>query len=102
MYENPLYRKVKGSRPLLISCAHCQNPICLYRKVGKGNLLRLYTDRIVKSALNLEHNALICPCCGQLLGTKVTLPTGKDGYILVRGSVHKREGGREERIQSPR
>ncbi len=56
----------------IIKCKHCGRILCLYQKDGKGNLYRLYADRIVDgdgrrplSELNTNfHGSLACPSCG--------------------------------------
>ncbi len=77
IYKNPNYRKARGSHILLVSCGYCKTDIAKYQKVGRGNLLRMYTDRIIKSSIDLSknHGALFCPNCKKQLATRVTLPS---------------------------
>jgi hypothetical protein len=91
IYHNPHYRKVKGSYTLLICCGHCKSDIAVYQKVGKGNLLRMHIDRVVKSSVDLSEKpgALLCPNCNEQLGTKVTLKRkNKEVYIMTRGAFN--------------
>ncbi len=90
-YKNPYYRKVKGSHTLLIRCGYCKTDIAVYQKVGKGGLLRMHLDRIVKSSVDLSDKpgALFCPNCSKQLGTKVYLKSkNKDVYIMSRGAFN--------------
>ncbi len=93
IYENPHYRKVAGSFTLLVRCAHCKTDIAVYQKVGKGGVLRLYVDRIVRSAIDLSRppKALLCPRCGRQLGTRMLIKKrGKEAYVMARGHVNTR------------
>jgi hypothetical protein len=92
-YENPHYRKVRGFHLILVSCSYCKANFALYQKVGKGVLLRMYVDRIVKSAINLSSKpgALFCPVCKKQLATRVTLKRkNKEAYIMIRGAFNYR------------
>ena len=53
----------------------CKTDIALYQKLGKGTLLRMYVDRIIRSSVDLAGNpgALFCPNCQKQLATRVTL-----------------------------
>lgn len=89
LYENPAYKKAKGSRRIIVACAHCKTHIALYEKVGPGGLLRIYLSRIVKSSVVLSEKGLFCPDCGRQLGAKGTLKRKKtEAYRLIRGSFH--------------
>lgn len=91
IYENPDYRKVKNSFLLIVSCAHCKNEIALYQKVGRGGLLRMYVERIVKSSVDLSKKprGLFCPNCGEQLGARVTLRRKKsDAYRMIRSAFN--------------
>lgn len=92
-YKNPYYRRVRGAAIMLICCGHCKNNIALYQKVGKGVLLRMYVDRIIKSSIDLapRPGALFCPHCKRQLATRVTLRRkNKEAYIMKRGAFHSR------------
>ncbi len=93
VYENPYCRKVKGSFILLVSCGYCKADIAIYQKVGKGGLLRMYIDRIVKSSIDLSTrpNALFCPHCQKQLAVKVTLRRkNKEAYRMIRSAFNSR------------
>ncbi len=93
IYKNPYYRKVKGSHTLLICCGYCKTDIALYQKVGKGNLLRMYVKRIIKSSVDLSKKpgALFCPNCSKQLATRVTLKRkSKEAYVMTRGAFNTR------------
>jgi len=92
-YKNPHYQRVRGSSTMLVSCGHCRNNIVLYQKVGKGALLRMYVERIVKGSVDLSQKPglLICPHCKEQLAMRVTLRRkNKEAYIVKRGALHSR------------
>lgn len=92
-YENPYYRRVKGSNTMLVLCGHCKTGIALYQKVGKGRLLRMYVDRIIRSSIELsgKPGALHCPNCNELLATRMTLKRkNTEAYVMVRGAYNTR------------
>ena len=91
IYKNPNYKKIKGSHILIVSCGHCKTHIAKYQKKGRGNLLRMHIDRIIKSSVDFSRQ-LICPNCGELLGTKITLKREKkEVYKMLRSSFNTRE-----------
>ncbi|HZK18197.1 MAG TPA: hypothetical protein VFD15_02670 [Clostridia bacterium] len=95
IYKNPFYRKVKGSFTLLICCGHCKTDIAVYQKVGKGGVLRMYIDRIVRSSIDLgkKPNALFCPNCNEQLATRVTMKRrNKEAYRMIRSAFNSRPG----------
>lgn len=90
-FHNPHYRRVKGSYPLLIRCGYCKTDIAEYQKVGKGGVLRMYIDRIIKSSIDLADlpGALFCPNCNEQLATKVALKgKNKDAYVMIRSAFN--------------
>lgn len=90
-YQNPNYRKIKGSYILLVSCGHCKTEIVKYQKLGKGNVLRMYIDRIIEGNIRFCGD-LICPNCGKILGTKVTLKKGnKEFYKMIRSTFNTKK-----------
>ena len=94
LYENPNSRRVRKSHILFVSCGYCKTDIAQYQKVGRGNLLRMHVDRIVKGAVDFSthQGALLCPGCGQHLGTRIPLKhKGKDAYRMVRSAFNTRE-----------
>ncbi len=94
IYKNPNYRKARGSHILLVSCGYCKTDIAKYQKVGRGNLFRMYTDRIIKSSIDLSknHGALFCPNCKKQLATRVTLKRKKkEAYVMIRATFNTRE-----------
>lgn len=93
IYKNPYYRRVKGSYTLLIRCGYCKTDIAVYQKVGKGNLLRMYVERIIKSSVDLfkKPGVLFCPNCNKQLATKVILKRkNKEAYVMIRGAFNTR------------
>ena len=94
IYKNPYYRKVKGSYILLVSCGYCKTDIAKYQKVGKGNLLRMHINRIIKSSIDLskDQGTLHCPNCGELLATRMTLKReNEDVYKMIRSAFNTRK-----------
>lgn len=88
VYDNPYQKRVKGSHLILISCGYCKAEIALYQKAGKGSLLRMYIDRIVKSSIDLSEKPaiLVCPECKGRLATKVTTrKKNSEAYSMIRG-----------------
>lgn len=91
MIENPSYKKVRGSYILLISCGVCKTDLVKYQKLGKGGLLRMVVDRIVESSVDLTQD-LICPNCGNQLGSKVILKkSNKAAYKMIRSTFNTRK-----------
>lgn len=93
IYQNPNYKKVRGSRTLLILCGYCKTDIALYQKVGKGSLLRMHIPRIIKSSVDLSQKPqeLICPNCKKLLATKITFRKDKEAYKMIRSTYNTKE-----------
>lgn len=94
IYKNPYYKKVKGSYILLVSCGYCKTHIAKYQKVGKGNLLRMHIDRVIESSIDLskDPNALHCPNCNELLGTRMTLKErNKEVFKMIRSTFNTRK-----------
>lgn len=90
-YKNESSRKVKGSYILLVSCGNCKTDIGRYQKLGRGNVLRMYIDRIIESEIDLK-NDLICPSCNKLMGTRVSLKKdGKEFYKMIRSTFNTKK-----------
>lgn len=91
-YDNPFYRRVRGSFLLLVSCGHCKIDIATYQKVGKGGLLRMYIERIINSSIDLSQlpSALHCPKCKAHLASRATVK-GKDAYVMQRSVFNTSE-----------
>ncbi len=91
MQVNPNYKKVKGSHMLMISCGYCKTDIAKYQKLGKGNLLRMYIERIVESSI-VFSNDLVCPNCSKKLGRKISLKKkDKEAYKMIRSRFNTRK-----------
>lgn len=94
IYDNPYYRRVRGSFLMIVSCGHCKTDIAKYQKLGRGNLLRMHIDRIIKSSVDLskDKGALICPNCKEVLGTRMTLKRkNKEVFTMARSAFNTRE-----------
>lgn len=91
IYKNKNYRRIRRSHILIISCGKCKKDILKYQKVGRGNVLRLYFERIVEGSIDFSKN-LICPECNNELGQKVTVKdTNKVFYRMRRSHFNTRE-----------
>jgi len=76
------------SRILLVSCAKCNEPLLTYQKDGKGELKRLYLDRIVSGK---PGKKLICTVCKRELGVIGVYDVEKRKCInLFQGAVAKK------------
>ncbi len=78
LLKSDKYKKARGgySRLLELQCNKCKARLCYYQKDGKGQLVRLYLDRMLQcetyskyreSALKQLPN-LICLKCKEVLG----------------------------------
>lgn len=91
LYSNPKYRKIKGSCILLVSCGNCKKEIVKYQKLGKGNILRMYMDRIIEGNIKLSGE-FICPDCDKLMGRRVILKKeGREFFKMVRSSFNTKK-----------
>ena len=87
-YKNPSPGKIKNAHPLLVTCMQCKHDLCVYWKVGRGNLIKLQIHRIIESAYDFgrRDNALLCPHCQEQLGS-LSEHKGRSCYFLHRGRV---------------
>ncbi len=54
---------------LTIKCARCKTKIMKYKKIGRGNVLRCYKDRITRLYdAEIADNLLQCGGCGNTIG----------------------------------
>lgn len=91
MYKNPNYRKIRGSYILLVSCGSCKTDIAKYQKLGRGNVLRLYIERIIELSTELSQE-LTCSKCGVILGSKVVLKReNREFYKMIRSKYNIRK-----------
>lgn len=94
MKINPYYKKIKRSFLLQINCGQCKEPFALYQKVGRGNVLRMHVERIIKSAIDLKSlpQGFYCPYCGQHIADKIQLKDHNiPSYRMVRSSFNTEE-----------
>lgn len=103
--KNDRYRSARGGEAHLldISCTRCTNQVLKYQKDGKGDLLRLYLNRIFHPpdferlqyfftrANYRQMPALKCPSCSGLIGTPTLYSDGRPAFKLIRGTYHKRK-----------
>ncbi len=72
------FKKARGgySRLLELSCNKCKARLCFYQKDGKGQLVRLYLDRMLKAEHYSRYREsplkqipqLVCLACKEHLG----------------------------------
>ena len=68
-------------RIIVVNCPRCGGKVLKYLKIGRGRLLRLWKDRIVRDYSIHEDNKIKCPICGYLIGV------GEGRYIRVRHRI---------------
>ncbi len=91
-YKNPYYKKIKNSRNLTVLCGYCKSELCNYQKIGKGNLINMYVERIVNMNFNLESKGLRCPYCEELIAIrKFNNNRSKDSFKMIRGTYNLKE-----------
>ncbi len=93
-YMNPNMRKTKNTHPLKVSCNSCKQPILIYQKGGKSNLIKLQFPRIIESEFPLdpEQKGLFCPFCHKQLGSLRDFE-GNPTYYLIRGLTNSQRMG---------
>ncbi len=94
IYINEHCKKVKGSHILEIKCGVCKSFIATYRKVGESNLVKMYSERIIKSVIDLNDDpgAIFCPVCNNQIATKYTVKRNKKtAYRLVPSAFNKKK-----------
>lgn len=97
IYINPFSRKIRGSHILYVICGNCKTDIAKYQKQGRGNLLIMHTDRILKSSIDFTNHKgdLLCPNCGQHLATKISLKdSAEEGYRMIRSAYNTKESNK--------
>ncbi|MBS3741379.1 MAG: hypothetical protein KGY75_02925 [Candidatus Cloacimonetes bacterium] len=57
----------KNSRIIDVKCPGCKNKIFKYKKVGKGNLLRCWKNKIITDNSIREGDKIKCTC-GKTIG----------------------------------
>lgn len=73
---------------MLVSCGYCKTDIAKYQKMGKGNLLRLHIERIIKGPKRYGQD-LECSSCGRVLGHRVILEKENEiFYKMIRSTFN--------------
>ncbi|MCY3054840.1 hypothetical protein ODY46_03735 [Aerococcus sp. CDC-944-U94] len=87
-YQNSRTGKIKNAHPLLVSCMHRKHDLCVYWKVGRGNLIKLQIHRIIEAEYDFgrRDKALLCPNCQEQLGS-LSEHKGRPCYFLHRGQT---------------
>lgn len=75
--------KATNYRSITILCSACLSKLYLYRKGGRGSLVKCIPDRILK-----DHTSgdLHCPKCGQEFAREVSMG-GRLVYKIIGGKV---------------
>lgn len=91
-YRNPSMKKIKNTRPLLVSCNLCKTALLTYQKGGRGNLIKIQFPRIVESnfILDEKQKGFFCPHCQEHLGSLRSYK-GNPAYYLIRGLTSSKE-----------
>lgn len=86
---------------LAIFCSRCKTSLCIYQKDGKGNLHRLYLDRIIKSESFFKIPAynrsvilkglpnIVCFCRNIIAVPMLYKEEGRLAFRLIHGSINK-------------
>ncbi|MEP5338118.1 MAG: hypothetical protein ABJL44_15445 [Algibacter sp.] len=93
------YYRVRGATTQLywISCTKCKEKICIYQKDGKGNLFRLYADRLIvllngiklKDEKGNTKKNLVCSCMNVLAVLMYYKRESRMAYRLIKGRIIK-------------
>lgn len=91
-YKNSKRKKSKNTFALEVVCGSCKEPILIYEKGGKGNLIKLQSHRIIESEFNLKTHKghLKCLICKELLANR-GIYNDKLTYFIVRGKVNSKK-----------
>lgn len=92
--KNDRFRSSRGgaSKVLTLGCGSCRSIIFDYQKDGKGNLIRLYLDRITNNYHNVElqSGSVKCPACSRALGNiSIYKKENRVALFLERGALVK-------------
>lgn len=89
-YTNHAAKKIKNSHLMIISCGVCKEELIIYQKVGTGQLLKLFVERILACEMGIGHSdQLTCPKCQNVMGYKVRID-GKLAYKMTRNRYNTR------------
>jgi hypothetical protein len=101
-FKRDQYMSARGGTSTFynVYCAHCRRWVLLYQKDGKGNLFRLYLDRI-HAPDNLASlpvtdkppaTGLSCPHCGESIGVPMIYkPESRPAFRLIPGGIVKKK-----------
>lgn len=68
----------------------CKEELIIYQKVGTGQLLKLFVERILACEMGIGHSdQLTCPKCQNVMGYKVRID-GKLAYKMARSRYNTR------------
>lgn len=78
--------KATNYRSITVLCSTCLTKLYLYRKGGRGSLVKCIPDRIIK---DYTAGDLSCPQCGQVFAREVSMG-GRVVYKIIGGKVQTR------------
>ena len=70
-------------RSVKVLCSGCKQQLFLYKKGGKGSLVKCFKERIVKDFTEQE---CICPSCGKEFA-RPTMIRGKPAFKIIGGKA---------------
>lgn len=77
-----------------VYCGNCKRKIALYQKVGRGNILRMYLNRIIESSVDLTNlpEKISCLNCKQHIADKIFLKDKNEiAYRMMRSTYNVQE-----------
>ena len=73
-------------RSVKIFCSSCHSQLYLYKKGGKGSLVKCFVERIVK---DLTTDSCICPGC-QNTFARYKIIRGLPAYKIIGGKAYQK------------
>lgn len=77
-----------------VYCGNCKSETALYQKVGRGNILRMYLNRIIESSVDLTDlpEKITCLSCKQHIADKIFLKNKNEiAYRMIRSTYSVQE-----------
>ena len=93
-HQNPAMKRIRKSTILIVSCGNCKVDLIRYQKVGRGNLLRMYVERIIEANIPITPTTtqLICYNCHQELAARIWIRRrGIDAFKMHRATYNTRK-----------
>lgn len=73
-------------RSVKVLCSGCKQQLFLYKKGGKGSLVKCFKERIVKDFTEQE---CVCPSCGKEFA-RPTMIRGKPAFKIIGGKAFQK------------